>query len=104
MVVLADNRLAEVVRADNPWFPIFDEERFRREIADMRADVLGEGKSPFPDRVKRREALRRRERSGNGVSVMRRVNSRKRAGCDAIPQRTESKSDGAHGLKPTARS
>lgn len=62
MVVLADNRLAEAVRAENPWFPIFDEERFRREIADMRADVLGEGKSPFPDRVKRREALRRRER------------------------------------------
>jgi hypothetical protein len=62
MVVLADNRLAEAVRADNPWFPIFDGERFRREIGDMRADVLSEGKSPFPDGVKRREALRRRER------------------------------------------
>lgn len=62
MVVLADNRLAEAVRADNPWFLILDEERLRGEIADMRADVLGEGKSPFPDRVKRREALRRRER------------------------------------------
>lgn len=62
MAVLADNRLAEAVRADNPWFLILDEERFRREIADMCADVLGEGKSPFPDRVERREALRRRER------------------------------------------
>ncbi|MGH2604942.1 MAG: hypothetical protein ACRDJ9_36795 [Dehalococcoidia bacterium] len=44
------------------WFLIIDEERFRLEIADMRADVLGEGESPFPDRVKQRETLRRRER------------------------------------------
>jgi excisionase family DNA binding protein len=62
MVVLANDELAEALRADNPWFPIFDEERFRLEIADMRADVLGEGESPFPDRVKRREVLRRQER------------------------------------------
>lgn len=62
IVVLADNDLADALRANNPWFPIFDEERFRLEIADMRADVLGDGQSPFPDRVKRREALRRLER------------------------------------------
>lgn len=62
LVVLANHELADALRADNPWFPIFEEERFRLEIADMRADVLGEGESPFPDRVKRREALRRWER------------------------------------------
>lgn len=62
IVVVANNDLADALRADNPWFPIFDEDRFRLEITDMRADVLGEGESPFPDRVKRREAIRRRER------------------------------------------
>ena len=62
IVVLANHDLADALRADNPWFLIFDEQRFRLELADMRADVLGEGESPFPDRVKLRESLRRRER------------------------------------------
>lgn len=62
IVATDDAALTAALRNDNPWFPIRDSAAFRLEVADMRAEVLGEGESPFPDRVKKRQALRRYER------------------------------------------
>lgn len=62
MVAVSDPDLASALRADNPWFLIVDGAGLLLEIADWRAEYLKEGTSPFPDRVAKRQAMRRRER------------------------------------------
>jgi excisionase family DNA binding protein len=62
IVAVSDAHLESALRADNPWFLVVNGPGLELEIADWRAEFLKEGTSPFPDRLAKRQAIRRSER------------------------------------------
>jgi excisionase family DNA binding protein len=62
IAAVSDPDLVSSLRADDPWFLVVDGSGLELEIADWRAEFLKEGTSPFPDRLAKRQAIRRSER------------------------------------------